>query len=158
MNVTYKSSAHDGSNIELEGDSTGAFQNQGKLDPVNDHPSLGAAADATDGCSVSHFVSANSNNATSVKASAGRLYGVIANNINAAARYLKFYNKASAPTPASETPILVVALPPASNQFIEITAGVNFSLGIALALVTGIGDTDNTSVAASEHTVTVIYK
>jgi hypothetical protein len=61
-------------------------------------------------------VSAGSNNATVVKASAGLLYGWSVNNINAAVRYLKFYDKASAPAPATDAEALVVAVAAASGQ------------------------------------------
>lgn len=106
-----------------------------------------------------HLISAATNNATSLKASAGHLCYVIASNVNAAVRYLKFYNKATAPNPASDTPVLVVPLPP-SSAFCSISFGENpvyFSTGIAFAIVTGIGDSDNTATAASEQNVNMGY-
>ena len=45
-------------------------------------------------------------NATSTKASAGTVYGIIVANASAETRYLKVYNKASAPTVGTDTPVL----------------------------------------------------
>ena len=103
-------------------------------------------------------VSANTNNATVVKASAGLLYGFSVNNINAAVRYLKFYDKASAPAPATDAEALVVAVPTVSSQTVMFPVPLEFSVGISWALVTGIAANDNTSVAATEHVVTVFYR
>jgi hypothetical protein len=57
------------------------------------------------------LISAASTNATSLKGSAGVLFAVYAVNLNAAIRYLKFYNKASAPTVGSDTPVLTLPIP-----------------------------------------------
>ena len=110
------------------------------------------------GLSISYATLANSNNATSVKASAGQVYFVRAFNNSTTIAYLKFYNKASAPTPASDTVVDKFMIPASSGVIHSITAGIPFSTGIAYAVVTGIGDTDNTSVAASAYSVTVGYK
>lgn len=101
--------------------------------------------------------SAATNNATSVKASAGRVYAIIATNNGAAARYLKFYNKASAPSPASDTPVATYMLP-AGGGLCRITdIGLVFSTGIAFAVVAGIGATNNTSISADEVAVNIEY-
>jgi hypothetical protein len=101
--------------------------------------------------------SAATNNATSVKASAGRVYAVIATNNGAANRYLKLYNKASAPAPGSDTPVATYMLP-AGGGICRITdIGLVFSTGIAFAVVAGISATDNTSISASEVAVNIEY-
>jgi hypothetical protein len=103
-------------------------------------------------------VSANTNNATVVKAGPGLLYGFSVNNINAAVRYLKFYDKASTPAPATDAEALVVAVPTVSSQTVMFPVPLEFGVGIGWALVTGIAANDNTSVAAAEHVVTVFYR
>ena len=106
------------------------------------------------------LISAATNNATVVKAGPGSVALIVASNVNAAVRYLKFYNKATTPAPASDNTLLklVVALPPGSvNQVIAPPCGIQFSSGISFALVTGITDTDNTAVAISEQLVYVQY-
>ena len=99
--------------------------------------------------------SAATNNATSAKASAGSLFTLNGVNTNAAARYLKFYNKASAPNPAADTIFWALYLPPSTVDggrfsFSFGSLPLYFSTGIAWALVTGSGDTDNTAVGAGD--------
>lgn len=102
--------------------------------------------------------SAASTNATSVKASAGNVYSIVAVNTNAAARYLKLYNKASAPTVGTDVPVMTIPLPP--GEVVNVTAGamgLRFSTGIAFALTTGAGDADTGAVAAGEIKVLTNY-
>lgn len=122
------------------------------------HPRTSPAASVVGGASVSRTISAATTNATSVKASPGTVYGLTVNNVNAAVRYLKFYNKASAPTVGTDTPVLTIALPPADVTSVPFPVGVEFSTGIAFALTTGVADADTAAVAANEHVVHVFYK
>lgn len=57
------------------------------------------------------LVSLASTNATVVKASAGQVYGWALGNTNASPRYLKLYNKASAPTVGTDTPTQTIIIP-----------------------------------------------
>jgi hypothetical protein len=91
--------------------------------------------------------SANSVNATSAKASAGKLFGVNGLNTSATVTYIKFYNKASAPTVGTDTPVLTIAIP-ASAAFNFDLGGIAFSTGIAYGLTTDAADAGTTAVAA----------
>lgn len=93
--------------------------------------------------------SAASNNATVAKAGEGYLHTVIGYNSNAALRYLKFYNKATVPAPATDIPFMVIPLPPTTAFGINVM-GQYFPAGISYALVTGIAENDNTGVGAAE--------
>lgn len=114
------------------------------------------------GLSVSRTISAASTNATSAKGSAGQVYTVIAHNINAAVRYLKLYNKDTAPTVGTDTPLLTLPIPgnTAGAGFVLDTGGMGiaFSLGIGYAITTGVADADTGAVAANEIVVNVLYK
>ncbi len=82
-------------------------------------------------------------------------------NTNAAVRYLKIYNKASAPIVGTDTPVLVFAIPAAttgagSNIPIGVP-GIKFVTGIAFALTTGAADSDTAAVAANEIIVNLAY-
>jgi len=116
----------------------------------------------SNGLSMSHTVSAASTNATSLKASAGKVYAVQVFNLNAAARYFKLYNKASAPTVGTDTPVKVIMIPGntagAGAIACEWTNGLDFTTGIAWALTTGITNADTGAVAASEILVEIDYK
>ena len=107
------------------------------------------------------LVSAATTNATSVKASAGTLYMITASNVNAAARYLKLYNKASAPTVGSDTPVFTFIIPGntagAGTNIPIPTVGINFSTGIAFALTTEATDAGSTGVAANELVINLAY-
>jgi hypothetical protein len=58
--------------------------------------------------------SAATTNATSVKTSMADLFRVRGYNASTSARYLKLYNKASAPTVGTDTPVATYYLPPSS--------------------------------------------
>ncbi len=103
------------------------------------------------------LVSAASTNATSVKASAGQVYSIVATNSNAAARYLKLYNKASAPTVGTDTPVQVYMLPAGGGVSITLPVGMIFATGIALATTTGAADSDTGAVALSEILINLTY-
>src|SRR6476620_5216253 len=101
--------------------------------------------------SVSRIVSAAaSTNGTVAKASAGTLFRASGYNANAAARYLKFYNKATAPTVGTDTPILTIYLPAQSTFEVGYPAGLSFSTGIAYALTTGVADADTGALTAAD--------
>jgi hypothetical protein len=102
-------------------------------------------------------ISAASTNATSVKASAGQLFGWYIYNDGASEVYFKIYDKASAPTVGTDVPDLVLAIPASSaaNAFSEI--GIAFGTGIATAITTAAADADTGSVAANQVVSNLFY-
>lgn len=107
--------------------------------------SIGALA----GSSLRVPSAAATTNAGTAKASPGYLHAVTAYNAAASARYLKFYNKASAPTVGSNTPVLTIALPPAASFSFNF-AGLYFSAGIAFAMTTGAADADTGALTLAD--------
>jgi len=102
--------------------------------------------------------SAATTNATSVKASAGTVYSVTVSNTGAAAAYLKYYNKASAPTVGTDVPVITVSVPASGTVAIPATDfGIRFSTGIALAITNLAADSDTTAVAAAQVKVITAY-
>lgn len=121
------------------------------------------SAGTTGGSTAYHLVAAATNNSTSVKGSAGTLYSIQTSNVSASTpAYLKLYNKATAPTCGTDTPVKVVGIPANSllggNNVNLGSVGVAFSLGIGICVVTGIADNNNTAVSASTITVALDYK
>mgnify|MGYP003647344355 CR=1 FL=1 len=110
------------------------------------------------GATTATLISAATTNATSTKASAGKLYGYALFNANAAARYVKFYNKASAPTVGTDVAVLVILVPAGGGANLDIPVGLNFSTGIAFATTTGAATADTGAVAVSEILVNFWYK
>jgi hypothetical protein len=115
-------------------------------------------AQTSGGHTISRTISAASTNATSVKGSAGQVYGWYLSNTNTSARYLKLYNKATAPTVGTDTPVLTICIPGSGGANVEFTHGIAFGTGIALALTTGAADSDTGAVAANEIIVNLFYK
>lgn len=110
------------------------------------------------GCSDYHVVAAASNNAAAVKGSAGQVYGVRVFNNTTYPIYVKFFNKATAPTPGSDTVVATYGVQAGLARDVSIPPGFAFSTGIAVAMVKGIADSDNTSVAANDAVLEVEYK
>lgn len=98
---------------------------------------------------------ADTNKAVAVESDA-TLNGIIVANGSAEARYVKLYNKASAPALGSDTPVIVVACPAANTIQLQ---GINesFSKGIALAITKKQVDTNEEAVAAGDVSLTLQY-
>ena len=94
-----------------------------------------------------------STNASVVKASPGRVYKIVACNIAASYRYVKFYDKATTPVPGTDPVVSFRPLPPSSCASFDWSAiGMGFNAGIALAITTGVADTDTTAPSANDIT------
>ena len=115
---------------------------------------VGSQVRATAGgiATTSRLVSAAaSTNSTLVKGSAGRVYGITLYNAAAAVRYLKLYNKATAPTVGTDTPIMTIAVGPTQQFNLSLTdVGIYFSLGIGFGLTGGSADSDTTALTAAD--------
>lgn len=117
-------------------------------------------ARATGGVTPFHLISAATTNATSVKAAPGRLHIVTAHNINASPRYLKLYDKATAPVVGTDIPKYTFLIPGGTvgtGFTLESTIGTSFLNGIALAITGGITDADATAILVNEVAVNLGY-
>lgn len=121
-----------------------------------------ATATTNGGATPYTLTSAATTNATNVKSSAGQIYMITATNTNASARYLKIYNKASAPTVGTDTPILKFLIPGntagAGTNIPIPDCGIALGTGISFALTTGVADSDTGAVAANEIVINIGYK
>lgn len=109
------------------------------------------------GCSVFYRTSAASTNSANIKASAGNVYSITATNTNAAVRYLRFYNSASAPTVGTTATYACYALPGNGGIVIDLANSIAFSAGIGISLTTGAADTNTSAVAADEIKLVIGY-
>ena len=92
---------------------------------------------------------AATNNAASIKASAGSIYELTVSNITATPVYVKFYNKTTAAAPATDIPILVIPVPANTTEFKQFgTIGKRFTTGISIAVVANAAINDNTNAVA----------
>ena len=112
---------------------------------------VAAVATATPGTTQTSVNSAASTNAAVAKASAANLYCAMINNTTAAAKFVRFYNKATAPTVGTDTPVLVITVPANSSKEIEFgQLGKRFATGLGHAITNAAGVLDATVVAAGD--------
>ncbi len=88
-------------------------------------------------------------NATLVAAGGGSVFMINGLNATAGVKYLKLYDKATAPTVGTDVPVVTLALP-ASAPFEFNLEGFRFQLGIGFGLVTGAADASAVAVAAGD--------
>lgn len=100
-----------------------------------------------------HLISAATDNSTLIKAGVHIVTSITAVNTTTTMYYLKFYDKATAPTCGSDTVQLTYPVPfGASNSGGGIVVplpppGIGFNNGLGICLVAGIADNDDTSAA-----------
>lgn len=114
----------------------------------------------TNGTTAYKLISTASTNANVVKNSGGNLYSIIAIGLTSTVRYLKLYNKATAPTVGTDVPLMTIPVP-ANTQgagiAIPFSMGVNFPLGIGIAITSGSADNDTGAVGAGDVIVNLTY-
>lgn len=119
-----------------------------------------SGAATTNGLTPHKLISAASTNLTSVKTSQGRVSGGIVTNASASWRYLKLFNKNSAPVIGTDVPIATVGLPPNSQVNLGSVFdqyGIHFAAGIAYAITAGPADADNAAIGANEVVVLLLF-
>ena len=102
--------------------------------------------------------SAATTNATLVKSTGGTLWSIAVSNTNAASRFLKLFNRTTAPDVGNSVPVLTVAIP--SNGTVLVNGGANglrFATGISLAITGAAGDLDTTAIGAGEVKVATTF-
>lgn len=88
------------------------------------------------------------NNAQNVRNGECRLMHCDARNPTATPCYLKFYNKATTPAPANDTPVVVLYLPANTLAPTPLPLPINghlFSKGLGVAVVANAAFNDNTN-------------
>lgn len=115
---------------------------------VQAHAITGTVAVTLQTATTYNLETAASTNAAAVKTSAGNLFEVTAYNPTATPAFWKFYNKASAPTVGTDTPVLTVPIP--ANGLVQLNFG---ALGKRFA--TGIGSAVTAAAVKTDTGVTV---
>lgn len=113
-------------------------------------PALSSSTNSAQGASPFKVISAATTNATLVRAGPTQLTAYYMSNQNAAVRYVKLYDKATAPTVGTDVPKWTLGIPPGAAANVVFTFPLQFSLGLGLSMTTGVADNDNTAVAATE--------
>ncbi len=103
------------------------------------------------------LISAATTNAQFIKASAGNVYGYEFFNNGPAPVYVKLYNKASAPTVGTDVPVKVWMVPAEGGLTRDVANGISLGTGIAIAITSGIADTNTTAISADQVIVNLDY-
>lgn len=106
---------------------------------------------------IKKVIAAATTNATSVKTSSAKLIGWSFVNNATSVRYVKVYNKSSAPTVGTDTPLQIISIPANSICQQTLEGGVGYGSGLAYAIVTGAADNDATAVAANDVIGSLFY-
>lgn len=83
-------------------------------------------------------------------ATTGNIFSIIATNASAAVKYVRLYNKASAPTVGTDIALITIVIPATFSKKIVYDIGFKFGTGIAFAITGGAAATDATAVAAGD--------
>lgn len=109
--------------------------------------------------STYHRISTADNNAAVIKASPGAVRAIRVFTTSFNPVYLKLYDSISTPSPAGGTNFATYPAQAGLPANIMMSGGGRATAaGIAMALVTGITDTDNTAVNANETVVEIEYE
>jgi hypothetical protein len=112
-------------------------------------------APVSGGCIAARAVSAASTNETLVRGSSVKLFGWTLSNTSSASLFVRVYDKATAPAPATDTPILTLVLAAGQTTGWPPSAGskdcyIALKNGLAWNATAGQGDTDQTATAAGD--------
>lgn len=92
-----------------------------------------------------------------IKAAKGQIFDLHICNQAVTPRYVKLYDKATAPT-ASDTPLRTYAIPATTVVSLAVaTAGIEFLSGISIRGTQLIADADNTAPAANDIVVNISW-
>jgi len=105
---------------------------------------------------IFHRVALASNNAVAFKNVAGLVTGWQIFNDTEYPVYVKLYNKATTPNPASDTPKQVIGIQ--AGQSAEFAGSFTYDTGIGMAIVKGSADNDNTPVALGDCVADIFYQ
>lgn len=109
-------------------------------------------------------IAANNTTGVNLKGSAGMVTSIQLGGIGSAPAYLKLYNKATAPTCGTDTPVKRLIIPAAATAAngagsnVTFAYAITFSLGIGYCVTTGITDADTTAPAASTYLVNIDWQ
>jgi hypothetical protein len=104
------------------------------------------------------FISATTTNATAVSSVPANISILHMENSGDGVRYVKLYNKASAPVVGTDVPFITIGIPAVSSSSFTLPAlvGIDFSIGISFAITLGASDTDATPLTVAANVTGLI--
>jgi hypothetical protein len=99
-------------------------------------------------------------NATNVRSGFGYLIGWSIANTTNVARYVRLYDKASAPVPASDVPFFRLVIPPSDgkSEMVFSSSPIWLARGLAYDITAASPDTDTTAVSAGDVIVNLLFQ
>jgi hypothetical protein len=94
--------------------------------------------------------SAASTNSTLFTGGPITMFSINMFNNGATVAYVKLYNKITAPTVGTDTPVIVYAVPSNGHVVADYAMGVRFTVGCGIGITGGSADSDTTAVAAGQ--------
>jgi hypothetical protein len=105
----------------------------------------------SDETGVHRLTTAANTNDTLIKTGQTKLYKAILTNGSAGTLYVKYYDKASAPTVGTDTPLITIAVKTLETKVIDFgEEGIVFELGLGMGVTGGIADNDTTNTVAND--------
>lgn len=92
-----------------------------------------------------------------IKATGGVICGYFIHNKNAATLYVKFYDKVTAATVGTDTPLLTLPMPAGASANVEFAGGIPFTAGLSVGATTGVADNDTGAPGANDCIVNTFY-
>ena len=117
-----------------------------------------ANAASTGGATAVKFLAAATTNAAFAKAGAGRVYGWHFTNNTAAVKFFRIFNKTSAPTVGTDSPVIVIEIPANGYASFWTNTGIAMTTGVAYACTGAIADLDATATAANDVVGALYYQ
>lgn len=95
------------------------------------------------------IISAVGTNSTLLKSTPGNIYGGTISNMTAGALFIKFYDKATAPTVGTDSPVMTVAIQANTTSQLIYDLGIPFANGIGVGITGAYADSDTTSAGSA---------
>lgn len=114
---------------------------------------FGIGAKRSEGSQPFKLIAANTTNGTMVSATPCLVSLIVAINVAAAVRYLKLYDLARAPVVGTDVVTRLIPIPAQTTGagfLIQPGVPLRFNNGLALAITTGVADTDTTAPTAND--------
>ncbi len=92
-----------------------------------------------------------------IKSSPGEVGGWFICNQAVATRFIKLYDKATAPG-SGDTPKLTIAVPASSAANILSESGIDFTTGIGIRATQNVADNDTVAPTANDVVLCIFYK
>lgn len=130
------------------------------VDATNPLPLLTVPSASAGGTSGFRRIATADTNLAVVKASAGRVYGYVISNPSAAVKFVRLYNKATAPVIAADSALIqrTIMIPAGGIAAYYVGMGIGgFTSGIGIAATGAIGDTDATALTAGDLIIHIDY-